>query len=255
MVTGVGRHEAPAVHSFDSETLESGVPEDAGPGTTRVTRVVGCGAAVSDMRVAVVDPSTRQRVAGARVGEIWLSGPSVARGYWGRPDTTAETFDAHIEAEPDAAWLRTGDLGFQQDGQLYVVGRTKDVVIVQGRNFYPHDVELTAEKATEAIRPDNGAAFGVPTAAGEQLALVYEIGGRGADEPASVLARLRSAIAEEHQVAPHTIALVRHSSVPKTTSGKIQRQATRQAFLGLGMMVVAASVVAPSPPPTRRRSR
>jgi 8-amino-7-oxononanoate synthase len=243
MVTGVGRHEAPAVHSFDSETLESGVPEDAGPGTTRVTRVVGCGAAVSDMRVAVVDPSTRQRVAGARVGEIWLSGPSVARGYWGRPDTTAETFDAHIEAEPDAAWLRTGDLGFQQDGQLYVVGRTKDVVIVQGRNFYPHDVELTAEKATEAIRPDNGAAFGVPTAAGEQLALVYEIGGRGADEPASVLARLRSAIAEEHQVAPHTIALVRHSSVPKTTSGKIQRQATRQAFLGLGMMVVAASVV------------
>ncbi|MEU2722912.1 aminotransferase class I/II-fold pyridoxal phosphate-dependent enzyme [Streptomyces smyrnaeus] len=241
MATGIGPHEQPTVHTVDAEALAAGAVRDAGPGTARVTRVVGCGPAVPDTQVAVVDPATRQRTGEEHIGEVWLSGPNVALGYWNRPDLTAETFDVHLDGEPGTGWLRTGDLGYRRDGQLFLVGRTKDVVIVQGRNFYPHDIELTAEKATEAVRPDNGAAFGVPTPEGEQLALVYEIG-RGTDEPAAVLARLRTALAEEHQVSPHTLALVRHSSVSKTTSGKIQRQGTRRDFLDLNMTVVAASV-------------
>ncbi|UNZ20716.1 type I polyketide synthase [Streptomyces sp. 891-h] len=241
MATGIGPGEPPTVQAFDADALAAGEVREAGTGTSRRTRVVGCGPAVPDARVAVVDPATRRRTGSEQIGEVWLSGPSVALGYWNRPELTAETFDARLDDEPEQAWLRTGDLGFQRDGQLYLVGRTKDVVIVQGRNFYPHDMELTAEQATEAVRPDNGAAFGVPTPGGEQLALVYEIG-RGTDDPASVLARLRTALAEEHQVTPHTVALVRHSSVAKTTSGKIQRQATRRAFLDLRMTVVAASV-------------
>ncbi|MEU2281080.1 aminotransferase class I/II-fold pyridoxal phosphate-dependent enzyme [Streptomyces sp. NPDC013178] len=251
MVTGADPHREPVVGTLDATALESGVVRDAGPGTVRTTRIVGCGTAVPDVEVAVVDTATRRRVTGDAVGEIWVSGPGVARGYRGRPEADAETFGARIDGEPGTAWLRTGDLGFQRDGELYVAGRVKDVVVVQGRNVHPHDIELTAERATDAVRPGNGAAFGVPTAEGEQLALVCELGGRpGADDPVAVLARLRAAVAEEHQVTPHTIALVKRSTVPKTTSGKLQRQAARQSFLDLRMTVVAASVVQEAEPPT-----
>ncbi|RCG21309.1 aminotransferase class I/II-fold pyridoxal phosphate-dependent enzyme [Streptomyces diacarni] len=241
MATGIGPGDPPTDRSVDAQALARGAVRDAEPGCAHVTRVVGCGPAVPDARVAVVD-SAGKRVGSERIGEVWLAGPSVALGYWNRPELTAETFGAKLADEPGRSWLRTGDLGFQRDGQLYLVGRTKDVVIVQGRNVYPHDIELTVEQTSEAARADCGAAFGLPTPGGEQLALVYEVG-RGSEDLTSVLARLRTALAEEHEVCPHTLALVRHSSVSKTTSGKVQRQATRQDFLDLRMPVVAASVV------------
>ncbi|MEV4924532.1 aminotransferase class I/II-fold pyridoxal phosphate-dependent enzyme [Streptomyces roseoverticillatus] len=240
MVTGIGASEAPVLGSFDAEALARGEARPATGDAERVTRVVGCGAPVPDVEVAVVDPESLRRADEGRVGEIWVAGPNVAGGYWKRPAATEESFHARIAGEEGAAHLRTGDLGFLRDGQLYVVGRTKDVVIVQGRNHYPHDIELTAEKATGAVRPGSGAAFGIPTEQGEQLALAYEFGG---GDPAAALAALRSAIAEEHQVAPHTVVLLKRSTVPKTTSGKIQRQACRAGLTGFGLEVVAASVV------------
>ena len=249
MVTGIEPHEEPETTAFSSRALRSGTAEEAGDDAGHTTRVVGCGTPVPEVRVAVVDPRTRRRVTGRRIGEVWIAGPNVAHGYWGQPEATEQTFGARIEDEPGAVWMRTGDLGFQRDGRLYLTGRSKDVVIVQGRNLYPHDIELTAEKADATIRSGNGAAFGVPTPDGEALALVYETGGRAVSDPARVLARLRTAIAEEHEAAPHTIALVRHSTIPKTTSGKIQRQGTRTGFLDLAMTVVAASVVQDTPDP------
>ncbi|WP_432069906.1 aminotransferase class I/II-fold pyridoxal phosphate-dependent enzyme [Streptomyces sp. AA1529] len=249
MATGIGPGEPPTERSVDARALATGAVLDAGPECDRVTRVVGCGPAVPDARVAVVDPAERQRVESDRIGEVWLAGPSVALGYWNRPGLSAETFGAQLADEPGRSWLRTGDLGFQQDGQLYLVGRTTDMVVVQGRNVYPHDVELTVEQASEAARPDCGAAFGLPTPGGEQLALVYEVG-RGTEDLAAVLARLRTALAEEHEISPHTLALVRHSSVSKTTSGKVQRQTTRRDFLDLRMSVVAASVARDAGAPT-----
>ncbi|EST35964.1 hypothetical protein N566_16935 [Streptomycetaceae bacterium MP113-05] len=241
MVTGSRPEERPVVCDFDAAALERSEPLLAGAGTERITRVVGCGPAVDDVEIAVVDPETLSRAEG-RVGEIWVAGPNVAEGYWGRPEATQEAFAARIEGEAGGPWLRTGDLGFERDGQLYVTGRIKDVVIVQGRNFYPHDIEATAERATDAVRQGNGVAFGIPTADGEQLGLLYEVSGRRALDHGAVLAALRTAIAEEHQVAPHTIALVKHSTVPKTTSGKIQRRAARADFLRFSDDVVAASV-------------
>ncbi|MFH8788117.1 type I polyketide synthase [Streptomyces roseoverticillatus] len=240
MVTGIGACEPPALGSFDAEALARGEARPAADGAERVTRVVGCGAPVPDVEVAVVDAESRRRADEGRVGEIWVAGPNVAGGYWGRPEATDEVFGARIAGEDATPYLRTGDLGFLRDGQLYVVGRTKDVVIVQGRNHYPHDIELTAEKATGAVRPGSGAAFGIATEQGEQLALAYEF---GSGDPAAALAALRTAIAEEHQVAPHTVVLLKRSTVPKTTSGKIQRQACRAALTGLELSVVAASVV------------
>ncbi len=240
MVTGIGAGEPPVLGSFDAAALARGEARPAGDGTQRVARVVGCGAPVPDVEVAVVDAGSRRRAEDGRVGEIWVAGPNVAGGYWGRPAATDDSFRARIADDGPTPYLRTGDLGFLRDGQLYVVGRTKDVVIVQGRNHYPHDVELTAEKATDAVRAGCGAAFGIATDQGEQLALAYEF---GSGDPAVALAALRTAIAEEHQVAPHTVVLLKRSTVPKTTSGKIQRQACRAALTGFGLTVVAASVV------------
>ncbi|MEV5379590.1 aminotransferase class I/II-fold pyridoxal phosphate-dependent enzyme [Streptomyces nondiastaticus] len=248
MVTGIGACEPPVLGSFDAGALARGEARPAADGAERVTRVVGCGAPVPDVEVAVVDAESRRRAGEGRVGEIWVAGPNVAGGYWGRPGASAEVFGARIAGEDATPYLRTGDLGFLRDGQLYVVGRTKDVVIVQGRNHYPHDIELTAEKATAAVRPGSGAAFGIATEQGEQLALAYEF---GSGDPAAALAALRTAIAEEHQVAPHTVVLLKRSTVPKTTSGKIQRQACRAALTGLELSVVAASVVRDDAGPSR----
>ncbi|WKU47822.1 aminotransferase class I/II-fold pyridoxal phosphate-dependent enzyme [Streptomyces sp. VNUA116] len=248
MVTGIGACEPPVLGSFDAGALARGEARPAADGAERVTRVVGCGAPVPDVEVAVVDAESRRRAGEGRVGEIWVAGPNVAGGYWGRPEASAEVFGARIAGEDATPYLRTGDLGFLCDGQLYVVGRTKDVVIVQGRNHYPHDIELTAEKATAAVRPGSGAAFGIATEQGEQLALAYEF---DSGDPAAALAALRTAIAEEHQVAPHTVVLLKRSTVPKTTSGKIQRQACRAALTGLELSVVAASVVRDDAGPSR----
>ncbi|MDG5806128.1 aminotransferase class I/II-fold pyridoxal phosphate-dependent enzyme [Streptomyces ossamyceticus] len=246
MATGVGPHEAPEAGLFSAAGLEAGVAEpveSAGADTARARRVVDCGSPVPGVEVAIVDPRTERRLSEHTIGEVWLAGPSVARGYWGKRKAGRETFEARIRGERDTPWLRTGDLGFLRANRLHLTGRLKDVVVVQGRNFAAHDVELTAERASEAVRPGSGAAFGVPAPDGEQLALVQELGGPGAEDPGAVLAALRTALAEEHEVAPHTIALVRHSAVPKTTSGKIQRQGARAALLSLELPVVAASVV------------
>ncbi|WP_371525599.1 aminotransferase class I/II-fold pyridoxal phosphate-dependent enzyme [Streptomyces sp. NBC_01283] len=262
LVTGVGRGDELSVDGFDAAALGSGVAEPVGPTTVRTTRVVGCGTAVDGVAVAVVDTGTHRRAAEGRLGEIWVTGASVAQGYWKNPAATAETFEARLHDAPRTAWMRTGDLGFLRDGELFVAGRIKDVVIVQGRNLYPHDIERTAEEATDAIRPGNCAAFGIPTPTGEQLVLACEISAQRADEPAAVLATLRARIAEEHEVAPHAVLLLKPSTIPMTTSGKIQRRATRDALLGLSLTVVAGSVTrdeaAPEPADltvAERRSR
>ncbi|MFE6397992.1 aminotransferase class I/II-fold pyridoxal phosphate-dependent enzyme [Streptomyces alboflavus] len=260
MVTGVRAHEPPVVGEFDAAALGAGkATQVTGAGKAagaRVTRVVACGPAVDSVNVAVVDAATRRRVPGeGTVGEVWLTGASVARGYWRRPEATEETFGARLEEEPGTPYLRTGDLGFLRDGQLHVVGRTKDVVIVQGRNHYPHDIELTVEQADPAVRAGCGAAFAVEVDGAEQLVVAYEIDGRRAADAPGLLARLRSAIADEHEVTPHAVVLLKRSTVHRTTSGKIQRQACRADFVGLGLKVVAASVTRDTPVPAAPEER
>ncbi|MEU5703589.1 type I polyketide synthase [Streptomyces aurantiacus] len=246
MVTGVGAHEPPPVGAFAPAALGAKVAEPvplSGPQGERAIRLVGCGPAVDGVDVAIVDADTRRRIgAEGRIGEIWLAGGSVAHGYWRRPETSDETFRARIDGEGPKAFLRTGDLGFVRGGHLYVVGRIKDVVIVQGRNHYPQDVELTVERADEAIRPGSGAAFSIEVDGAEELVVCYEVEGRRVDAAPALLAKLRTAIAEEHDVTPHAVVLLKRSTVHRTTSGKIQRHACKRDFLGLGLTVVAASV-------------
>ncbi|WP_431873301.1 AMP-binding protein [Amycolatopsis sacchari] len=192
------------------------------PGDVELT---SCGRSLPDQRIAVVDPATETECPPGHVGEIWVSGPSVARGYWRRPEATGRTFHARLG---EVEFLRTGDLGFVRDGELVVTGRLKDLIVVRGRNHYPQDLEFTAERAEPALRPGCSAAF----AAGERVVLVHELRKQaGEADPAAVAARIRQAVAAEHGIQAHTVVLLRSGGMPKTSSGKVQRSLCRTLFL------------------------
>ncbi|PRP93233.1 Phthiocerol/phenolphthiocerol synthesis polyketide synthase type I PpsA [Enhygromyxa salina] len=195
--------------------------------------LVSCGRALDELAVVHAhDDGGGRRCAPAEVGEIWVAGPSVARGYWGRETDSAAVFDARLDGEP-GAWLRTGDLGaLDERGELFVTGRCKDLIIIRGRNLYPHDLERTVEACDPGLRPGCGAVFGVEgEGQGESLAVVQEFDPRrSADTPAQVIDTIRAAILAAHAVAPAVVVLVEARTIPKTSSGKIQRFACREGL-------------------------
>jgi acyl-CoA synthetase (AMP-forming)/AMP-acid ligase II len=202
---------------------------------------VGCGTASCDTRVMVVDPEHGHVCEGESVGEIWVSGPSVAQGYWNRPEETMRTFRARTD-RGDGPFLRTGDLGYLQGGELVVTGRLKDVLIVRGMKHYPQDLEHTAEHS-RGIRPGCTAAFATECGVqGDRIALVAEADARQLKTPEMVKAtimEIRRLVAELHGVLLEAVVLVAPGSVPKTTSGKLQRYACREAYLADVLPVVA----------------
>jgi acyl-CoA synthetase (AMP-forming)/AMP-acid ligase II len=197
--------------------------------------VVGCGRQVCGERLAIVDPETRMPLGPGLVGEVWVAGPHVAQGYWHNPEATALAFRARMAPEGTQCWLRTGDLGFlDEDRELYITGRIKDLIIIRGINHYPQDIEETVQDCHAALRRHCGAAFGVPNQEGqEQLIVVQEVERTFRRQIAieEIVASIREAITREHEVAARRIVLIRTGSLPKTTSGKIQRNLTRQMFL------------------------
>jgi acyl-CoA synthetase (AMP-forming)/AMP-acid ligase II len=192
--------------------------------------LVGCGRAVFGERLAIVDPQTEREVGPNYIGEIWVSGPNVARGYWKNATATRDTFQAVVEGR-DGTWLRTGDLGFLDEaGELFVTGRIKDLIIIRGVNHYPQDIENTAQNSHPALRRDCGAAFAAADANGhEMLVIVHEVerAQRHHLDIDEVLGAIREAVANEYEIAVGEIVLVRPGALPKTTSGKVQRNLTR----------------------------
>ncbi|MBW3598992.1 MAG: AMP-binding protein [Planctomycetes bacterium] len=221
------------------------VAELNGDRSLAVQELICCGAAVLDQEIAIVDPDTQRRCARNEVGEIWIKGPSVAQGYWNCPEQTEATFRARITDDGDGPYLRTGDLGFLEDDQLYVTGRLKDVIIIRGRNHYPQDIERTAERAHEALRPNAGAAVSIEAHGEEALVVIHEIDRAHRDVDLNEVARcIRRAVADEHEINPHAIVLIRHASLPVTTSGKVQRSLCRRLYLA-GDLKVLQEWVAP----------
>ena len=206
-----------------------------------------------DHAVRIVDPESRRVLADGRVGEIWVTGPSVADGYWQRPDLTGNLFGATLSDDDGREYLRTGDLGFQLGNELVVTGRRKDLMILRGRNIYPQDVEATVQKAHEAVRPGGMAVFSVEGDEGEEAIVVTELerrtrAGRAGDdrrrvetlpehevavrpEVDDVAAAIRLAVLNEHRIDLACIVLIKPGSVPKTSSGKIQRHECRRQYL------------------------
>jgi acyl-CoA synthetase (AMP-forming)/AMP-acid ligase II len=196
--------------------------------------LVACGRVLGGQRLAVADPTTGVPLPAGRVGEIWLSGQSVAQGYWGRQDETETVFGARLSGDPDPGlrYLRTGDLGFlDAAGRLFVTGRIKDLIIVRGRNYYPQDVELAVEGSHPALRPGCGAAFAVQVDGQERLAMVHEVEGGDRVDVEAVVRACREAVLEECEVDLSALVLIRQRTIPKTSSGKIQRHACRDAYL------------------------
>ncbi|HTJ03386.1 MAG TPA: fatty acyl-AMP ligase [Methylovirgula sp.] len=196
--------------------------------------IVGCGTAASGTTIAIVDPQSRQELPPLHIGEIWAKGPHIARGYWRKPEATTEIFGAETADKPGDTWLRSGDLGFlDANGELYIAGRIKDVIIVRGRNYYPQDIEHTAQMADAALRPGFGAAFTITDAEGlERLIIVQEVERtqRNRTDLNDVAGNIREAVAEVHELSVFRVVLVGPGTVPKTTSGKIQRRLTRQLW-------------------------
>ncbi len=233
--------QAPVILSLEASALERGQILLAAPDATYVREAVSCGTLVCETNVAIVNPDTLTRCAADEVGEIWVNDPGVAHGYWQRPDATRETFEAQIKGEGAMRYLRTGDLGFLRDGELFITGRIKDLIIIRGTNHYPQDIEWTVQQTDEAMRPDYGACFSIIEDGEEQLIVVQEVErtqqqSLDADE---LIAEIRQAISEAHELQVYAIALVKSGNVLKTSSGKIQRQKCKASFLAGELEVVA----------------
>lgn len=209
--------------------LQRGAIAPATPADSRT--LVSCGRARDDQQVAIVAPESNIRCAPHEVGEIWTRSASVARGYWSRPAETERTFGALLAGEQSDSrtWLRTGDLGFLRDGELFVTGRLKDLIIVRGRNHYPQDIEETAEGAHPDVRPGCSAAFSIDADGEEQVVVVLEV--RTPASHNAVVAAVRQAVADQHDLHVQTVVSLAPRSIPKTSSGKIQRRECRTAFL------------------------
>ncbi|WLD65820.1 non-ribosomal peptide synthetase [Pseudomonas sp. OVF7] len=185
--------------------------------------IMSCGTSQPDHAVLIVDPHTLSELADNGVGEIWASGPSIAHGYWRNPEASAKTFVQHA----GRTWLRTGDLGFIREGELYITGRLKDLLIVRGHNLYPQDIEQTIEREVEVVRKGRVAAFAVNDQGQEGIGIAAEIS-RSVQKilpPEALIKAIRQAVAEAYQEAPCVVLLLNPGALPKTSSGKLQRAA------------------------------
>jgi acyl-CoA synthetase (AMP-forming)/AMP-acid ligase II len=237
-----GRREAdPVITPLDRRSLHQ--QGQAAPATVGIDRAapaehfeaVGCGAELPGERLAIVDPETRREVAPGRVGEIWAAGPHIAQGYWKNEAATTETFRAHIAETGEGPFLRTGDLGFMLDGELYIAGRLKDVIIIRGENYYPQDIEATAASAHPALRPGFGAAFTIEAGDNqeEKLVIVHEVERtwRNKIDTDTLAELVRQAVVAEHELGVYAVIFIRPGTLPKTSSGKVRRRLTRQLYL------------------------
>ncbi|HVJ94566.1 MAG TPA: beta-ketoacyl synthase N-terminal-like domain-containing protein, partial [Labilithrix sp.] len=231
-----------------------------------------CGRPTRDQNVRIVDPQTLRPREEGEIGEIWISGPSVTLGYWKREEETRATFGAKIDGDPITPYLRTGDLGILKNGEIYIIGRLKELIIVRGRNHYPEDIERTTERAHTGILAGCTAAFSVELKGTEELAVVFESNLRDDDLAAAFLA-VRAAVAKEHSLSPHILVAVAEGALPRTQTGKIRRCPTRQALLAGSLTTVgewraeerpapraaapteAPAGLAPEDPPPQRNDR
>ncbi|GBE66845.1 putative acyl-CoA synthase FadD [Mycobacterium sp. MFM001] len=233
---------ASAIH-VDRAQLGTGRVVTVAPDAPNAVALVSCGQVLRNQWAVIACPDNDAELPDGTVGEIWLHGDNIGRGYWGRDDETERVFHnklqtrlehgSHAEGSPmNGLWLRTGDLGFYLDGELYIAGRIKDLVIVDGRNHYPQDIEATVSQASAAVRAGYVAAFSVMGDAGERLVVIAErAAGAGRADQAPVADAIRAAVSRTHGVAVADVRLVNAGAIPRTTSGKLARGACRAEYL------------------------
>lgn len=228
------RASGPVVTRIERGALADGRLVPAAEDAEQAGELVSAGAPIGQ-RVRVVDPQTRIAKADGEVGEIWVNGPNVADGYWRSPERSAESFDAELCEPGDAparGWLRTGDLGVFHDGELYITGRIKDLIIIDGKNHYPQDIENTAQNAHPSIRRDHVAAFSVTVGEDERVVLMAEIAKNAESGDTEEISRaVRKAVNGQHEIKLKDLVLLPAGSVLRTSSGKIARAANKKRYL------------------------
>ncbi len=238
IVTGCVQTEEPVVAHFHGKALDDHrivpVPEHH----QDARALVGCGRILPEEEVVIVDTMRYVRLPEDRVGEIWISSDSVGQGYWKKLELTDQTFRAKLTNSPGGPYLRSGDLGFLHDGELFVTGRVKDLIIIRGVNRYPQDIELTVEKSSNQLQAGAVGAFAVDVDGRERLVIVAEVERKRRPDWSDVIAKIRKDVTAEHELPPDGIVLVRFGSIPKTSSGKIQRHACRSDFVAGNLSVV-----------------
>jgi acyl-CoA synthetase (AMP-forming)/AMP-acid ligase II len=234
--TGGLKTQEPIISRVDEASLTQGQVVIATTDRLDTVEIVSSGRTWLDQRIAIVDPETKFELPPGHVGEIWFAGKSVAQGYWQKPEISEETFQARIMPSGEGPFLRTGDLGFIQDGELFVTGRIKDLIIIDGLNRYPQDIELTVENSHPALRKGCSAAFSILQENQERLVVAVEITRHKASDsgdfnPEDIRKAIRRSISKEHDLRVHEIILLKAGTIPKTSSGKIKRHACKDGFL------------------------
>jgi acyl-CoA synthetase (AMP-forming)/AMP-acid ligase II len=241
-VSGGQKDALPVVRKFAAQDIQFGAVSSEAhglhpPGLDETNPcaaqpIVGCGRAWTEHEIVIADPQTGRACPPGVVGEIWFAGPSVARGYWRRERETAETFHAHLSDSGRGPFLRTGDLGLLLDGELFVTGRLKELIVIRGHNHYPQDIEDTVRRVHESFRPHSSAAIGRPGEGEEQLVILQEIDRQSRRlDLAALRSEIVRAVAEVHQLQVYDVVFLRNGSLPRTTSGKIRRHECRDRYL------------------------
>lgn len=245
-ITGSLPAQLPVTANLESSALEEGYAVVANDFDTSSTMVkdqqvmVSSGQNWLDQKIRIVDPVTQELCPSDRIGEIWVASNSVAQGYWDNPELTTQTFRATIANSGEGPFLRTGDLGFLRDEELYISGRLKDLIIIRGRNHFPQDLEETVAEAHPALRMGSGAAFSIEENEMERLVIVQEVERTALHslDIDTVTSAMIEAVAKRHELQVHAILLLKPLSIPKTSSGKIQRHACKAGYLAETLKVV-----------------
>jgi acyl-CoA synthetase (AMP-forming)/AMP-acid ligase II len=236
MVSGGPVGRGAVTHAFDAQALAAGLVRLAAPGA-KARELVGCGEIQPSVTVVITRPGTDEPSEQDEVGEILVASRSVGDGYWNQPEETKRTFRARVQGHGERDFLRTGDLGFVFGDQLFVTGRMKDVVIIDGHNHYPHDIELTVGTSHPAIREGFCCALSVDEGDAERLVVLAEVSTRqmrsqdtGRAPGDEVATAIRRAVTAEHGIAVADVVLLRLGTLPFTSSGKIQRLECRARY-------------------------
>lgn len=232
LLVSASNSSAMTVLHLDSRALKERRVREMEAGGLGAKPLMSAGKPAASFSVLIVNPDTLKPCEDDEIGEIWLSGPSIGAGYWKNQSCTNDTFAALLHEQDDRQWLRTGDLGFVRNQHLYIADRLKDIIIIRGQNFYPQDIERSVCSYHPLLKGMRGAAFSLAVEEKEELVVVHEIARKvGNSEAAEILRCIYEQIAAEYQVTPHALMLVRARRLPRTTSGKVQRSACREAFV------------------------
>lgn len=238
IVSGGPQSEDPLVACFDARELESNSVKVCGSDEANARELVGCGQILPGERVIIVHPKSRAVLSADQIGEIWVNSPSVGKGYWEKEEPTREVFQAYT-ADGAGPFLRTGDLGFIFQNQIFVAGRLKDMIIVRGVNRYPQDIEQTAELAHDALQGGLVAAFAANAADRERLVICAEIPRKEGSDWNAVIQAIRRDVTQQHELPPDAVLLVRLGTLPRTSSGKVQRHACKLEYQEETLKIVA----------------